>query len=857
MPPKKAAKPAKSKSKKGRVKRPARRAKADAPPPKRSRRVIARRSPADLPLPVESAPDILPLADPAFDWRRFERFCRALVSRLPGVITCVHYGRPGNKQRGIDLVATMADRSERTYQCRQWKRFSGADVRKTIRETTYSGVQHIILTSAEADASARDEIGKHAPKWELWDIADISLKVRELAPQHAHDIVTVCFGAPWCRSFLRMGPLVALLSSEVSLAPYLDAKRVFNHAHALVGRQPTLQRLVDFAGAPTQRVAIAAGAGGTGKTRLLLELDRRLRHDMPPLQVRRAEEGIPITDDVVAQIPVSECLLIIDDAHRRDDLGWLLAILRQRPKLKLLFSTRPHAVERLQNEILFAKLADGEVAEPIVVNKLTYEETLTLIRPILGSRATPGQIDARIARIADGSPLVATVAAALVRDGNLAPELIQEDARFAQEVFQRFRDAVLGEFTDDPEERRIAKALLPLVAALAPLPLTDDALFDAIAGHVEVAPSVIRRTLAELENAGILVRQTDSRGGAVRITPDVLADHILVLHSLMPNGEATGYARELVKAFGAARMPALLRNFAELDWRVRQMRENAQSGVDEIWQAFEGQFAGTDVEARDTLLEILEDVAYYQPARALALARPLVLGHDPSSTIGANKAERYARILQRVGYTVNHLRDCVDLLLRVAGSEESTTPERGANHALTELTSYDLHKPFVVQRIVIDVVEDWLSRDVTFLERAANTVRPLLAKTGTNTTSDKRHLYFRHFTVPAPAVSALRIRARRILETALSSGRPTLVHRTLAVLCEDVAEPLPNFGQELSESDRAAWLPERLATLEVIERAMRATSDPVIRLAVRDRLVWHARHGTGPIHERVKALLEA
>jgi hypothetical protein len=387
--------------------------------------------------------------------------------------------------------------------------------------------------------------------------------------------------------------------------------------------------------------------------------------------------------------------------------------------------------------------------------------------------------------------------------------------------------------------------------------LADDALIEAIAEHVEVTPSTIRRTLAQLENAGLLVRQADIPGNAIRITPDVLADHILVMQSLTPDGEPTGYASELVKAFGAARMPALLRNFAELDWRVRQTRENAQSGVDEIWQAFEEQFIGPDVNARDTLLEILEDVAYYQPARALALIGPRVLGHDQSSTMDAKTAERYARILQRVGYTVKHLRDCIDLLLRVGAREENATRERGANHILMEIANYDLHKPPEVQRIVLDVVEEWLSRDDAFLGRAVNIVRSLLAKTGMNTTSDKRHLYFRSFSVSAASVSSLRIRARRILEAALGSDTPSLVHRALSLLCEDVCEPLQTFGQQLSESARAAWLPERLATLEVIERAMGAGSDPVFRLAVRDGLVWHARHGSGPIHERVKVLLHA
>ena len=94
-----------------------------------------------------------------------------------------------------------------------------------------------------------------------------------------------------------------------------------------------------------------------------------------------------------------------------------------------------------------------------------------------------------------------------------------------------------------------------------------------------------------------------------------------------------------------------------------------------------------------------------------------------------------------------------------------------------------------VARSVLDAVEERLSMDRTFLERAAKAIRPLLAKTGTNTTSDNRQMYFCSFSVPVVEASGLRARTRKILEAALSSGAPALVHWTLKVLCEDVADP--------------------------------------------------------------------
>ena len=48
-----------------------------------------------------------------------------------------------------------------------------------------------------------------------------------------------------------------------------------------------------------------------------------------------------LSADAIAQLPLGPCVLIVDDAHRRDDVRVHLALLRQRPEMKLLLSTRP------------------------------------------------------------------------------------------------------------------------------------------------------------------------------------------------------------------------------------------------------------------------------------------------------------------------------------------------------------------------------------------------------------------------------------------------------------------------------------------------------------------------------------
>ena len=70
--------------------------------------------------PVIVRPDTLPLLDSQISWDRFERFIRHLIRLQPSVEAVKRYGKAGSKQKGVDLIATLANGDKWAFQCKQY-----------------------------------------------------------------------------------------------------------------------------------------------------------------------------------------------------------------------------------------------------------------------------------------------------------------------------------------------------------------------------------------------------------------------------------------------------------------------------------------------------------------------------------------------------------------------------------------------------------------------------------------------------------------------------------------------------------------------------------------------------------------
>ena len=155
------------------------------------------------PAPAAPYPEFLPLNDPNLPWVRFEAFCEELISRLPGVKETHRYGRSGSRQRGIDIFADLDNGERWAFQCRQWKKFTKTDARRSIQQTGYKADRFILTLSCQATSDVRDACDGH-PSWDIWDVGDISRKVREMEMHSGARLVEAHFGPPWRRAFLGL-----------------------------------------------------------------------------------------------------------------------------------------------------------------------------------------------------------------------------------------------------------------------------------------------------------------------------------------------------------------------------------------------------------------------------------------------------------------------------------------------------------------------------------------------------------------------------------------------------------------------------------------------------------------------------
>jgi tetratricopeptide (TPR) repeat protein len=219
--------------------------------------------PAVLP-PVVPSPSELPFTDPNFSDRHFEKFCADLISHRYENKSLFRYGRPGDKQYGIDIYLELSDGLKLVCQCKQYKEFSKADLRSVVSATTFKADRYLVLVGCRVGAQVRDECAKLGDMWELWDGEDITREVRKLDKQRASDLVRNYFGKAW--SDCIVGPSILKEILPLWHVPYARMRN-------FVGRERLIQEIREtlVSGQRGAVVQALTGSGGVGKTQLCVE----------------------------------------------------------------------------------------------------------------------------------------------------------------------------------------------------------------------------------------------------------------------------------------------------------------------------------------------------------------------------------------------------------------------------------------------------------------------------------------------------------------------------------------------------------------------------------------------------------
>jgi energy-coupling factor transporter ATP-binding protein EcfA2 len=688
------------------------------------------------------------------------------------------------------------------------------------------------------------------------------------------------------RSIAKLKPypvgLRRFLPPVTFFEPYLDHSRLFHHCLPHVGRRAQLKDLLSFVSGEN-RVLILPGRGGSGKSKLIHALCRLLARQHPDLNVRLAVENLPIKEAALQELPDDNGLIIVDDAHRTDGLEVLLAAAVQNTKLKVLLVTRPHATDYLMMQVINAGFDRSNTIISRQLPELNYlQHQRRLARLALG-RDWASYAD-ELAFATRDSPLLTVLGGQLLRTEQVPPASLTQNEKFRQEILTRFRDITFGRIISQLDGRftpEMCANLLPFIAALTPFDLEHEVLVQTVARLLETDQVKLKQLIGSLVKGGALVRG----GRLVRIVPDVLSDFILQDACFAPDGVPTGWANQLYQAVADFSLDTVLRNLAELDWRVRtpgvvdsSTSLPAVAGaelLDSIWLDIENRFRASTLSERKAWLTRLERVAFIQASRMwplIEIARNELAPEKPDEI--STTLRRYLRpttqvdvlaatvpILRTVAHHDLFTGRCADLLWEMGRDiEPKPNHSPSAIQALRELSSVEYDKSLTFSHIILTRCCEWMidPNIYNYHQSILKVISPMLARQHNWTGSDKRWHVSGAFPLPSEPYKDLRHGALKLVERCAFSPRRTIILEAL----ETLKAPISEEGLWGLEKDDPAewhkWEEEQLEAIDIVERVVKTNDDPFVRLRIWELLHRQAAKGRRPaVKQRARELLKA
>ncbi len=820
----------------------------------------------DLQLPGKVHEECLPLEGLA--WDAFESFCFDLIGRFLKPQEIYHYGTQGDDQEGVDIVAHLNNGEKWAFQCKQWQRFNRSDAIKVIKQAEgFEANRHILLLSRVAGVEVRKVIADSLT-WEVWDVRDISQKVRQLPIEVARRLVKDHFHPEWQNAFLGISKLTPFVSSEDFFHSWLNANQLFNHTWKLEGRDDELDRLHKFVTSSEKQVAILPGRGGIGKTKLLYEFAKTFDH--PNFLLWFVEEGKSVTPENADSLPLHPCIIVLDDAHKLEheqDLKTLVALRRERfrnqqPEIKLVLSSRPHAVAHLQVILRQGGISSSQVHQMNELQELKIGNTKALARQALG--LDYAHFAELLATATKDCPLVTVVGGRLLATKGIPLYLLERDDDFQYEVLNQFEKDFVKQISNHIEPKTCEK-LLELISAVSPIQLMNEQFQQAASAFLGVEKADLIKHVGTLGQYGVLLQ----RGTGWRITPDVLSDYILHKSCITPQGYLTGYAQQVFDQFRQICPTQVLSNLAELDWRIQCKTGQETDLLRDVWQKIREDFQSSYHYGRLQILGILEEVAYNQPKPTLDLVKFAIQCPATStqreylSSFDTHEAvlKKVPALLHNISYTMDYLTECCDILWKL-GKDRKYAQNYEPNHpirVLIDLAQYDLYKSSEFHQIVLDSVERWFKQAKTpdHINLLLDILDPILQKDFDANYQEGWTVYFRKIPVSREKTQKLRDQALDLITSCLKSDKIRVVLRALNSLSKALEQRTGRFAQPPEQFSKE-WESEQLKIIEIIAQFVARNVTPLLHLAVSRIIRWYA-HGscTSIVNEKARAVINS
>lgn len=455
--------------------------------------------------------------------------------------------------------------------------------------------------------------------------------------------------------------------------------------------------------------------------------------------------------------------------------------------------------------------------------------------------------------------MITVVGGHLIARGQIGPELLANDTDFRNAVFAKFAADCEG---DLPAGGGTRHELLQLISAVQPILEQDDRFADRAAVFLSIRPDQVWQGLDDLEQRGVLVR---GKGG-LRIAPDLFGDYLLESASVTRYGASTGFADAVFSSFGETHLSNLLKNFAELDWRITQRGPQSRM-LDQIWDSLYTLFRGQNAIERERFLRDIGSIAVFQPERAERVAQ--IAMDEPVESVRLWSIRRLTQnsVLRHVspllGVAIFHeatTRDAFERLWTLAQHSE-TDVHNAVRKTLKDAIAYRKYKSVEFNKRILSLVEDKSTKNAAY--RVTFNPFTLIDQVLEREVDDHgfrgRTFTFTALPVNYVVIAPLRARALRILCERMHSSEPRVAVLAAESLARVVAEFHPKMRSGPSKEEQAWQDDERLSALACIEQRIDAGCLPmplVFTLRLLLGRVMRRANQSEEIKSRAAALLE-
>jgi hypothetical protein len=604
----------------------------------------------------------------------------------------------------------------------------------------------------------------------------------------------------------------------------LNPNAAFSHSYELVGRRDVMDQLDDFVNG-SAFVAILPGPGGVGKSRILLEFARC--HE----NIVFLGPQFELKPEHLRQLPSQAECIVVDDAHRLQSIESLIQLVnswsdRRDAGLKLILTCRPAGLDRLRSAVRF--LGDGvlELLElpPLDAASHAYELAVSVIG------ADKPDLAKALVKATDGIPLLITVGGQLLVRDVISPAMLSQKTEFQLAAL----NSLLSELP--PTTCGVSTSrLLAVLATIGPVhPGRESSVFRMLAEYLGEPRSSIVSAIAALRKEHRLLVE---RGSTLRVSPDVLGDHLLA-EAALADGRTTGFIDEVFDGFGQLYLSSILSNASELEWR-RRSAESPVNVSERIWARLKEEFPTLTHRERTGLLEEVEASAWFAPLDVWKIVTWMLDNPTaPDDAFNSLVSSPYSQedIVRRVPGITRALAwhdqltcICSHILWDISVGDDrplNATPDHPLR-VLSELLSFNPRKPPRIQERALDGLEKALRGDEKREIHcdACAVLSPLLSRTLGWSIADGAKITMYSGALPASNEFVVRIRKRAIglIEGQLISRSPRLAVKAVDALLDLLRPPIGLYGREVVPGEIASWEEE---TNEVVGVLLNLICDP-------------------------------